>query len=137
MIAGTEKQCERRGRIYGTKGEIEYDGTTIRVYDFATDSAQTYNPPRRGGGHGGGDDGLALQFLKAVQAVRDGKMTAEQAQREHIGCTHEEIIRSHALVFAAEEARKGMKVVRWQEWWEVNVEIPLRQSATPSNLSDT
>ena len=31
MVAQTEKQCERRGRVYGSRGEIEYDGTMIRV----------------------------------------------------------------------------------------------------------
>ncbi|GAB7346228.1 hypothetical protein MBLNU457_4961t1 [Dothideomycetes sp. NU457] len=128
MIANTEKQCERRGRIYGTKGEIEYDGTTIKIFDFATESWKTYNPPRRGGGHGGGDDGLAQQFLKAITAVQSRTMTAEEAQIEHLGCTLREVIRSHALVFAAEEARRERKVVDWNSWWATEVEAVLKQS---------
>lgn len=125
MVAQTEKQCERRGRIYGTKGEIEYDGTTIRVWDFATSSAKLFHPPRAGGGHGGGDDGLAQQFLKAIIAVEDNKMTAKQAQIEYLGCTLEEVIRSHALVFAAEEARTERTVVDWSAWWHARVEKAL------------
>ena len=122
MVAFTEKQCERRGRVYGTKGEIEYDSKTIRVYDFATQRTQTHHPPQPGGGHGGGDAGLAEQFVKAVQAVKMREMAVTEAQKTHIGCTLEEVIRSHAMVFAAEEARKEKKVVDWADWWQVNVE---------------
>ena len=122
MVASTEKQCERRGRIYGTKGEIEYDSKTIRVYDFASKDAQTHCPHQPGGGHGGGDAGLVQQFVKACDAVSMREMTVAEAQRVHIGCTLDEVIRSHAMVFAAEEARKAKKNVDWEEWWTANVE---------------
>lgn len=121
MIAGTEKQCERRGRIYGSIGEIEYDGTTIRVYDFATASAEEHHPPRAKGGHGGGDGGLVRQFLEAVTAAETGIMSVEEAQTKYLGCSLEEVVRSHALVFAAEDARRGRKVVDWQPWWDAHV----------------
>lgn len=49
MIAKTEKQCERRGRGYRSKGEIEYDGKMIRVYEFATSEAQVHYPHQAGG----------------------------------------------------------------------------------------
>ena len=130
MIANTEKQCERRGRIYGTKGEIEYDGSTIKIFDFATETWETHNPPRRGGGHGDGDDGLTQQFLKAIQAAQTSNMTAEQAQIEHLGCTLQEVIRSHALVFAAEEARRDRKVLDWTSWWSTQVEQVLKKTAS-------
>lgn len=122
MVAPTEKQCERRGRVYGTKGEIEYDSRMIRVYDFGSKQAQSHNPPQPGGGHGGGDAGLARAFVDAVMAVKRQGMNAREAQRLHIGCTLEEIIRSHAMVFAAEEARTQRKIVDWPEWWHKNVE---------------
>ena len=122
MVAPTKKQCERRGRVYGTKGEIEYDSTIICVYDFATKQTQTHRPHQPGGGHGGGDAGLAQQFVNAIEAVKMQKMTVAEAQKAHIGCTLEEVIRSHAMVFAAEEARKERKVVDWAEWWDSNVE---------------
>ena len=129
MIAFTEKRCERRGRIYGSKGEIEYDSKIIKVYDFATDQTQTHHPQDRGGGHGGGDAGLAEQYVKAIDAVKNYDMNIEEAQRVHIGCTLEEVIRSHAMVFAAEEGRKQRKVVDWAEWWHVNVEAAVVQAA--------
>ncbi|KAI9737105.1 MAG: hypothetical protein M1834_000695 [Cirrosporium novae-zelandiae] len=122
MIAQTEKQCERRGRVYGTKGEIEYDSNTIRVYDFASDSARIFHPPQPGGGHGGGDDGLASQYVKAVDAVKNHNMKVQNAQIEHVRCTLEEVIRSHAMVFAAEDARRSRTIVDWPSWWKSHVE---------------
>ena len=122
MVASTEKQCERRGRIYGTRGEIEYDSKSIRVYDFETRQSQTHHPHQPGGGHGGGDAGLALAFFNAIKDVNLRGKDSKEAQQVHIGCTLEEIIRSHAMVFAAEEARRERKVVRWLAWWHANVE---------------
>jgi hypothetical protein len=122
MIAFTEKQCERRGRIYGTRGEIEYDSTTIKVHTFSTGHTVTHSPHLAGGGHGGGDEGLVRQFLRAANAVHNEAMPAAQAQREFLGCDLEEAFRSHAVVFAAEEARREGKVVEWGKWWEERVE---------------
>ena len=126
MVASTEKQCERRGRIYGTNGEIEYDSKTIRVYDFASRKSQIHQPHQPGGGHGGGDAGLAQQFVKAIEAVKTHVMSVAEAQRIHVGCTIEDIIRSHAMVFAAEEARKRKKVIDWPTWWRQNVEYSVK-----------
>ena len=126
MVAWTEAQCHRRGRIYGTKGEIEYDSKTIKVYDFATKETQTHHPHQPGGGHGGGDAGLAMAFYNAVGAVKTRTMSASEAQTTHIGCTLEEIIRSHAMVFAAEDARKQKQTLSWPEWWRINVETKMQ-----------
>lgn len=123
MIAQTLAQCERRGRIYGSAGEIEYDSKRITVHDFTTNSSKDYHPEvPKNSHHGGGDDGLTQQFVKAVAAVQSGKKTVEDAQVEHLGVTVEECVRSHAAVFAAEEARRGKKVVNWEDWWRDNVE---------------
>lgn len=127
MVAFTEKICERRGRIYGTKGEIEYDSTTIKVHDFSTGSTKVHHPQQTGGGHGGGDEGLARQFIMAVDAVNSQGMAAAEAQRKYLGCDLEEAFRSHAMVFAAEDARKQRKVVDWKRWWEDQVERHLHQ----------
>jgi predicted dehydrogenase len=127
MIAFTEKQCERRGRIYGTKGEIEYDSTNIKVHKFSTGQTKIHSPHLAGGGHGGGDEGLARQFLMAVNAVNSGAMSASDAQREYLGCDLEEAFRSHAMVFAAEDARTKRQVVDWKKWWTEAVESQLHQ----------
>ncbi|KAL4897152.1 hypothetical protein BDV59DRAFT_85278 [Aspergillus ambiguus] len=122
MIAPTEKQCERRGRVYGTRGELTYDSRTITIYDFETRDTRVIEvprqPPEEEKSHGGGDYGLARSFVRAVDAVVNGGCAVEDAQRRFVGCTLEEAVRSHAVVFAAEEARRDEKVVRWREWWE-------------------
>lgn len=122
MVAFTEKICERRGRIYGTKGEIEYDSATIKVHDFATGYTKVHKPHIAGGGHGGGDEGLARQFLMAVEAVDSQGMSAADAQRKFLGCDLDEAFRSHAMVFAAEDARTKRQVIDWKRWWADQVE---------------
>lgn len=122
MIAPTEKQCERRGRVYGTEGELEYDSRTIRIYSFATRRFTTVEiprqPPKEERSHGGGDYGLTRMFVAAVDAVENRGWDVRDARAHFVGCTLEEAVRSHAVVFAAEEARREEKVVRWKEWWE-------------------
>ena len=130
MIAQTLAQCERRGWIYGTSGEVYYDSESITVHDFTNDTTRTYNPEvPKNSHHGGGDDGLTQQFLKAVAAVKNGAKDVQDAQVEFLGVKLEEVIRSHAAVFAAEDARRGKKVVDWQEWWKENVEKQLANCA--------
>lgn len=117
MVAQTKKICERYTHLYGVDGEMYADSRTITVEDFRTGETRTYTPRLESLGHGGGDVGLARQFILAVDKVKNRGWDADKAQREFIGCTVEEVIRSHALVFCAEEARTGKKVVDWNEWW--------------------
>jgi hypothetical protein len=125
MIAPTSKICERRGRVYGTLGEISYDSFSIEVHDFATGKTTTHHPPRAGGGHGGGDDGLANNFVRAVKAVKDSELDAVAAQRKHLGCSLDEVVRSHIAVFAAERARTEGRTVDWKDFWSSEVESHL------------
>ncbi|KAL8697672.1 MAG: hypothetical protein Q9201_007005 [Fulgogasparrea decipioides] len=127
MIAQTEKQCERRGRIYGSEGEIEYDSKMIRVYDFATSKAEVHYPHQAGGGHGGGDAGLTRHFVHAMEAVERNAVPVEEAQMTHVGCTIDDVIRSHAMIFAAEEARRKGTVVDWPRWWQENVASAMQE----------
>jgi predicted dehydrogenase len=124
MIANTEKECERRGIIYGSHGELSYNGKTIRYFDFAQRKEtiiETPNGPefeQKIKSHGGGDRGLAVAFVSAVEAVEHNGVEAGDAQRDFVGCTLEDALRAHAVVFAAEEARREEKVVQWKAWWE-------------------
>lgn len=136
MVAMTSKICQRYTHIYGTTGEIYADSEVITVTDFTKPIPQNermaknesaaaletrkYYPSVPEGGHGGGDSGLARQFVLAVDRVKNGE-GVEKVQREEIGCDVEEVVRSHALCFAAEEARKGRKVVDFPEWWKREV----------------
>ncbi|KAG9233520.1 NAD binding Rossmann fold oxidoreductase-like protein [Amylocarpus encephaloides] len=125
MVAHTKKICERYSNIYGTDGEIYADSETITVEDFNTGTKKIYKPFLAGGGHGGGDDGLARQFILAVDAVKNHNVDVEEAQRIHVGCSLEEVIRSHAMVFAAEEARRSKAVLDFPQWWKNNVDSAL------------
>ncbi|KAL1897885.1 hypothetical protein Sste5346_003737 [Sporothrix stenoceras] len=122
MVAQTKKLCDRYTNLYGVDGEIYADQETITVEDFKTGKTTVHRPPLESKGHGGGDDGLTRQFILAVDRVKNHGWVPETAQREIIGCTMEEIIRSHALVFCAEAARHGKTVVDWAPWWAKEVE---------------
>ncbi|KAJ1334113.1 myo-inositol 2-dehydrogenase-like protein [Microdochium nivale] len=121
MIAQTKRQCQRYTHVYGTEGEIYADSWTITVEDFRTGKTHVYTPRLETLGHGGGDVGLARQFIMAVDKVKNHGWGARRAQREFIGCTLEEVVRSHAMVFAAEEARRERTVVDWHGWWNDKV----------------
>jgi hypothetical protein len=125
MAAMSEKICERRTRVYGTKGEIEADSKLIRVHQFESDLTTIHHPFIPGGFHGAGDDGLAHKFVAAIDAVKNNSVAICDAQKRYLVCTVEDILRSHAMVFAAESARKEGKVCDFSRWWELEVEAQL------------
>jgi predicted dehydrogenase len=91
----------RRTRLFGTHGELEGDGETIRLYDFLTGTTQALHPrspgdPTAGGGHGGGDWGLMEAFVNAV-ATQD---------RSYVLSGPRESLQAHLAAFAAERARR-------------------------------
>jgi hypothetical protein len=96
-----------------------------QVHDFPSGSISTHRPHLSGGGHGGGDHGIIRQFILAVDAVKNHGASVSDAQHKYIGCTIEEVIRSHAMVFAAEAARVNRTVVHWGAWWQTHVESRL------------
>lgn len=124
MVAHTEKICDRYTHVYGVDGEVYADSRTITIKDFHTGQTTTHTPRMESRGHGGGDVSLTRQFVLAVDKVKNHGLDADKAQREIIGCTVEEVVRSHAIVFCAEEARTGKKVLDWKQWWESRVKGP-------------
>jgi hypothetical protein len=121
MVSFSRKQCERYSNIYGTDGEIYADGTSITVKNFNTGEKRTYYPHQPGGSHGGGDEGLARQFVLAIDQVKNHHQSVATAQKEYLGCDLIEIIRSHAVVFAAERARLGEVNLDFPSWWQKEV----------------
>lgn len=117
MVASTKKICDRYSYIYGTEGEIYADSKTITVEDFNTGQKTIYTPMAQDSGHGGGDLGLSRQFIAAVDKVKNECWEVERAQNEFMGCSLEEVVRSHAVLFAAEEARREGRVIDWRKWW--------------------
>ncbi|GFR88244.1 4,5-dihydroxyphthalate dehydrogenase [Elysia marginata] len=106
MVAFTKNICAREVKVYGTKGEITYEGGWDRMHicDFRTGNTE-YWPienkyPTEMAGHGGADFQLMKTF---IEALKNG--TAQLATNP------EATLRSHLLVFAAEKARLENKVV--------------------------
>lgn len=107
MVACTLRICERATRISGSHGELVGDMRTFTVTDFRDMSTVEHRPPDIGrGGHGGGDEGLMRAFVRAVATGR----------QEELGVTPDDILKSHLMVFAAEQARERDEVVRWKDF---------------------
>ena len=104
MTAFTESTA-RKIRIFGTKGEIDSDSSSIRHFDFLTDQWQTIetDPVDHSilGGHGGGDYGLMKAFVGAI-ANNDPSLVLSGPA---------ETLESHRMVFAAETARREERVI--------------------------
>jgi predicted dehydrogenase len=91
----------RRTRLFGTRGELDGDGETVRAYDFLTGASEVLDvraagDATAGGGHGGGDAGLMEAFVHAVAT----------GDRAGILCSPREALQAHLAAFAAERARR-------------------------------
>lgn len=99
---------DREGRTMrwdGTKATLYGDFSegrpyTIRVVEHGSLREEVIHPSSDGSGHGGGDFGLMRDFVKALNGERTKHQTTARVSLE-----------SHLLAFAAEEARKGGRVV--------------------------
>ncbi|HEY8657247.1 MAG TPA: Gfo/Idh/MocA family oxidoreductase [Candidatus Limnocylindria bacterium] len=91
----------RKTQLFGTRGSIDGDGRTIKVFDFLTRRTESIEVPAPETGHSGGDDGVIAAFCHAV-ATRDGG-TILSGPRESL--------ETHRMVFAAERARRDGTVV--------------------------
>lgn len=96
----------RRTRIFGSHGELAVEAGHISVYDFLTGTTSMYEVPASvlpipGERHEGGDRGLVQAWVSAL-ATGDWSGVVSGL---------EESLISHAVVFAAEEARRRGSVV--------------------------
>jgi predicted dehydrogenase len=98
-MTGFTPSLDRRTQIFGTRGYLDGDGTSVRVHDFTTDTTATFEIENLGHdteeGHSGGDDGLMEAFTTAL----------ETNDASHILSGPAESLESHLAVFAAERAR--------------------------------
>ena len=96
---------DRQTRIFGTKGRLYGNGSTIEHFDFLTDKTSQIEAGVSDGtilsGHGGGDYEIMKSFVAALADNDPGKILSGPA----------ETLESHALVFAAEKARLENTVV--------------------------
>ncbi|XP_063173536.1 uncharacterized oxidoreductase YjhC-like [Candoia aspera] len=109
MVAFTEKLGERTTTIYGTKGELSCEGERgpVEIFDFLQKKKTLVSPRIEPGipaslqGHYGADYYLIDSFVSAVS----------ENDPSRIPTSPEETLRSHLLVFAAEQARRENRVV--------------------------
>ena len=71
VVAATRHE-DRRTSIFGSRGQLTTDGSTVEVYDFATRQATTYDVAGGGSGHGGGDDAMLAAFIDALRLGEPG-----------------------------------------------------------------
>jgi len=96
---------DRRTRLMGTMGEATGDSRHILVQDFRTGRSETVDT--NGGdtaiarGHGGGDEGLMEELVRAVQENDPSLLSSSL----------EESLESHLMAFAAEESRLERRTV--------------------------
>ena len=95
----------RRTRVMGTKGDIVGDENAFTVFDFSTRQSTVWDAGKlqqEQSGHGGGDYGLAHDFVVAV-SKQDPSLLASTIQ---------ESMESHLIAFRAEESRLSGKTMR-------------------------
>lgn len=105
-MTGFTRQRDRETRLFGTRGEIFGNGQLIEVHDFLTDETERIDTAVASDGsiatgHGGGDARLMERFVAAVAARDPGLILSGPA----------ESLETHLIVFAAEAAREGGRVV--------------------------
>jgi predicted dehydrogenase len=91
----------RRVRIHGTEGEIHFDEETIAVKTFADDRVENISMSAESGSHGGGDERIVHRWLQAIQE-NNPSLILTSAQ---------ESLRTHSIVFAAEQSRREKRMV--------------------------
>jgi predicted dehydrogenase len=105
-VAAFTPMADRKTRIMGTRGYLDTDGETIRVYDFRTATEEVIDvgagtDASAARGHGGGDSGLIDAFLASIT----------EADASLIKSGPADSLASHRVVWAAERARREGIVV--------------------------
>jgi predicted dehydrogenase len=88
-------------RVHGTEGELRYDENEITIHSFLTENVETIKIGAEVGGHGGGDNRVIRSWLEAIHTGDVSKVTTD---------VHESL-RTHKVVFAAEQSRLEKRMV--------------------------
>ncbi len=110
MMLSAFSPLGRKMQIMGSEGYLEGDEKEIRILDFNTNEYETIDANNLGidvaDGHGGGDEGIVLAFLNAV----------ETNNYEFISGDAKQALESHLIAFAAEQARTQNRLVNFKEF---------------------
>lgn len=104
-MEGLTSYAGRRTRIFGTQGDLVGDEAVLDVFDFARNQRFQWHVQESdsaASGHGGGDHGLARDFVQAVSR-RDERLLSSSLA---------ESMESHLIGFRAEESRLNGGAVR-------------------------
>ncbi len=91
----------RRLRVHGTTAELLFDEETITIKTFADNNVTSIKMGIETGGHGGGDLRIAREWLVALHTRDDSGIVANA----------QESLKSHTIVFAAEQSRREGRTV--------------------------
>jgi len=93
----------RKLRVQGTEGEIHFDEDkwALSLRTFAEAGEENIDLGERPGGHGGGDQRVVDSWLAAIQTGDSGLILTDA----------QESLRTHAIVFAAEQSRREKRMV--------------------------
>lgn len=105
LTAFTQRMA-RRGRIHGTRGEIDFDQDTITIRDFAGGAVTRTTFPDVADGHADADRYIVDRFVRAVE-TGDGS---------YVTTGISESAASHRVTFAAERARREGRILTHREW---------------------
>lgn len=107
-MTGFTRLRHRQTGIFGTRGEIQGDGSTLKLFDFLTGEVRTFGSAEGTEdadstleGHGGGDAGLMEAFVRAVA----------EHDPSYLLSGPDETLESHLMVFAAERSRLERRTV--------------------------
>ena len=95
----------RKSRIMGSMGDIVGDGQEMTIVNFQTEEVTKWNVKEHAkikSGHGGGDYGIAQDFVSAV-SQKDASLLTSNLQAS---------MDSHQMAFLAEESRKSFKTMK-------------------------
>jgi predicted dehydrogenase len=97
----------RHIRLHGTAGAIRgtIESNTVELVRFSDRATQITKIPSQVGGHGGADDNVMRNFIHALRAGNPDAVLTTTA----------ESLASHAIAFAAEQARHERRVVELAE----------------------
>lgn len=100
-------EISRTIKLMGTEGEIRaaMEKGEIEIKNFSTGNVEVIHLPEEKSGHGGGDDGIMMDF---VSLVRSGESDA--------GYSIDESVHSHLMAFAAEKARLEKKIINMKKY---------------------
>ncbi|MCC6239947.1 MAG: Gfo/Idh/MocA family oxidoreductase [Phycisphaerales bacterium] len=104
-MTGFSHGLGRQIRVHGTKGELRLVNEQLTMYTFATGDTQTITFGEEAGSHGGGDQRVVREWLLALHSRDDSQIVANA----------QESLKTHTIVFAAEQSRRQGRVVKIAE----------------------